>query len=119
MDNREDEFAWKIHSVPLNSTANLGDITDSRGKVVGVVPIQECGVLAPIIAPIEVIPDGWDNEIYLNVTATKEDGTIFTLLDQVGFIELFEGLLLGVYKKPRRFHLFMMKLLLGWEWRGL
>ncbi len=29
---------------------------------------------------------------------------------------LIHGLRVGSYKKPKSFHLFMMKRLLGWEW---
>ena len=41
-----------------------------------------------------------------------------TLIDNPnGYLEIVKGFNVPVYKKPKRFHLFMMKLFFGWKYK--
>ena len=37
-------------------------------------------------------------------------------LKPVGYIEIWKGFRIAANKKPNIFHLFLMKILLGWKW---
>ena len=34
-----------------------------------------------------------------------------------GYLEIVKGFNVSVYKKPKRFHLFMMRLFFGWKYK--
>lgn len=41
----------------------------------------------------------------------------YSLEKPEGFIEIAENVYVSVMKKPKWFHMFMMRILLGWRWR--
>ena len=57
------------------------------------------------------------DNVEMSIPLEKLKGTMIELPKQEGFIQPFEGLLVGVQKKPMLLHRWFMELFLGWKWK--